>query len=235
MGSTKGDTEVRRPAADGPPPAALPEAGRSRGRPRKVSREAALESAMQVFWAEGFDGASIDRLSRAMGMPRATLYQEHGDKEGLFLNALEHFVRTRMRDPVAALSGSGPLRTDLLRFYDAVIDMALSEARAPGCLIASALSDAAGANPRLRAELDRQYNDLEEILARRFAAARAELAAPGTPPETLALLAASVARGMMLRARAGSDRATMQAACRAAVAALFTAPAEPAPGGAVAH
>ncbi len=172
---------------------------------------------MRVFWAEGFDGASIDRLSRAMGMPRATLYQEHGGKEGLFLNTLEHFTRTRMTDPMAALNGQGPLRQDLLRFYDAVIDMALSEAEAPGCLIASSLSAAAGSNLRLRAELGRQYNDLEALLAQRFDDAPDELAPQGTSPETLALLAASVARGMMLRARAGADRDTMRAACRAAV------------------
>lgn len=223
MSSIKGDPGVR-PAE--PPAGAMPEppAPRRRGRPRKVTPEAALEAAMRVFWAEGYEGASVDRLSRAMGVPRATIYQEHGDKEGLFLSTLAHFARTRMTDPMAALEGPGPLRADLLRFYDAVVGMALSEARAPGCLIASALSDAAGANLRLRAELDRQYSGLEAVLARRFAAARDELAAPDTPPETLALLAASVARGMMLRARAGSDRATMQAACRAAVDALFAPP-----------
>ena len=226
MGSTKGDPGVMPSAQEAPKAVREAPAPRPRGRPRKVTREAALEAAMQVFWAEGFEGASIDRLSRAMGVPRATLYQEHGDKEGLFLGALGHFTRTRLQVPMAALAGPGPLRADLLRFYEAVIDMALSADRAPGCLMASALSDAAGANLRLRAELDRHYTGLEKVLTRRFAAARAELAAPDTPPETLALLAASVARGMMLRARAGSDRATMQAACRAAVAALFTAPAQ---------
>lgn len=216
---------MKDPAPADPPPGGIAEEPlpRGRGRPRKATPEAALEAAMRVFWAEGFDGTSIDRLSRAMGVSRATLYQEHGGKEGLFLHALEHFARTRMTEPMAALSRAGPLRDDLLRFYDAVIDMALSQARAPGCLIASSLSAAAGANLRLRAELERQYDWLEEVLTQRFAAARAELAAPDTPPETLALVAASVARGMMLRARAGSDRATMQAACRVAVDALFAA------------
>ncbi len=194
-------------------------AARPRGRPRRVTQDAALEAAMRVFWADGYDGASMDRLSREMAMPRATIYQSFRNKEGLFLDAVAHFGRTRMVDPLAALQAPF-LRAALEGFYAAVIAMALSDETAPGCLIASSLSAAAGSNPRLRAQLGHEYDMLEQHLAQRIAAARDELAAPQTPPETLALMVVSVARGLMLRARAGCDRETMMAACHATIDAI---------------
>lgn len=228
MPSKNGDTLKHPRRAGGPPAATSPgeAAPRRRGRPRQVTEEEALEAAMRVFWSEGYDGASMDRLSREMGMPRATIYQSFRDKEGLFLSVIAHFGRTQMVDPLVALQSSGPMRQVLERFYDAVILMALSDKTAPGCLIASSLSAAAGSNLRLRAELSREYDEVEKYLAKRFATARDELIVPQTPPEALALMVASVARGLMLRARAGADREAMMAAARAAIDAIC-APEDP--------
>src|SRR6202035_971093 len=72
-----------------------------RGRPRAYDPEVALDSAAQIFWEHGFDDATLDDLSTAMGMGRPSIYNAFGDKEALFLRALERF-----RDTV----GSTPLR-----------------------------------------------------------------------------------------------------------------------------
>ncbi|MCA1775587.1 MAG: TetR/AcrR family transcriptional regulator [Loktanella sp.] len=48
---------------------------RPRGRPRAFSTDQALDAAVRVFWAEGYDGASMDRLCRETRMPRASLYR----------------------------------------------------------------------------------------------------------------------------------------------------------------
>lgn len=169
---------------------------------------------MKRFWADGFDAASIDVLARETGMPRATIYQLYGDKAGLFLASIEHYAETRTTRVRAALGPSGPLLADLARFFDAVIDLALSEPQAKGCLISCVLADAAGANARFRAELDRRCHALEARIAERLALsgmARQELRAQ---------VIAAIARGMMVRARAGAERAFLAQTAEEALALL---------------
>jgi AcrR family transcriptional regulator len=67
------------------------QAPRPRGRPLSFDREAALEKAMHVFWERGYDAASISDLTAAMGITPPSLYTAFGDKEHLFLEAVEFY------------------------------------------------------------------------------------------------------------------------------------------------
>ena len=60
-----------------------------RGRPRSFDLAAALRRAMEVFWARGYDGASMTDLTAAMGINSPSLYAAFGCKEALFREALE--------------------------------------------------------------------------------------------------------------------------------------------------
>jgi TetR/AcrR family transcriptional repressor of nem operon len=186
---------------------------RPRGRPRGFEHAAALEAAMKVFWAEGYDAASVDRLARETGMPRATLYQTYRDKEGLFLAAVAHYADTRAARIGQAIGPKGALRDDLASFFAAVVDLATSEPEARGCLISCVLADAAGTNPRFRAELERRFFALEARIIDRLEAAGTE----NGDIAARAVMIASIARGLMLRARAGADRGLLENAAAEAV------------------
>ena len=49
--------------------------------------EAIIQGAMQEFLAHGYAATSMDRVAKAAGVSKATVYSHFGDKEGLF-NAL---------------------------------------------------------------------------------------------------------------------------------------------------
>src|SRR5487761_2228685 len=61
------------------------------GRPRSFDREQALDAAMQVFWRQGYEGASLTALTTAMGINRPSLYAAFGDKAGLFREAVARY------------------------------------------------------------------------------------------------------------------------------------------------
>jgi AcrR family transcriptional regulator len=65
-----------------------------RGRPRSYDPDTALDRAAELFWNNGFDETTLDDLSAAMGMRRPSIYLAFGDKEALFLRALERFRAT---------------------------------------------------------------------------------------------------------------------------------------------
>src|SRR5580693_7873593 len=64
------------------------------GRPRGFDRDAALEAAMLLFWRKGFAATSMSDLCDAMGISSPSLYAAFGSKEALYLEAMEHYVRT---------------------------------------------------------------------------------------------------------------------------------------------
>src|ERR1700742_4795444 len=64
------------------------------GRPREFDREAALQAAMLLFWRKGFAATSMNDLCEAMGIRSPSLYAAFGSKEALYLESVEHYVRT---------------------------------------------------------------------------------------------------------------------------------------------
>lgn len=170
---------------------------------------------MRVFWADGYDAASIDRLCRATGMPRASLYQDFGGKEGLFLAAIAHYVDTRIGPVADALGPSGSLDADLSTFFASVVALATDDSQTPGCLISCVLAEVAGANDTFRLELDRRFTALEDRIAQRLD--HEVTAGAVTDTRALAGMLAAVARGIMLRARSGAQAQDLGKISRVAV------------------
>src|SRR3954452_12779539 len=86
---------------------------RTRGRPRAYDPDEALAKAMGAFWDHGYAATSLDDISAATGMNRPSLYAAFGDKQAIYLKAIEHY---RAGPAVKkALSAGGSLRDALSR------------------------------------------------------------------------------------------------------------------------
>src|SRR5260370_41403289 len=97
------------------------EKSRQRGRPRSYDPETALDSAAQLFWAKGFADTSLDDLSAAMGMGRPSIYNAFGDKEALFLRALERYRDTIGSSPLRAMDGEDSISDALNAFFRQIV------------------------------------------------------------------------------------------------------------------
>src|SRR5581483_7587401 len=89
-------------------------------RPREFDIDEALERAMAVFWAKGYEGASLQDLLKAMRIARGSLYKAFHDKRHIYLAALDHYDRTVVEENVERLrdgqGGDGARR--IRRFLD---------------------------------------------------------------------------------------------------------------------
>lgn len=65
-------------------------------RVKEYDRERVLQKAVTVFWAKGFEAASMADLVKATGLNTFSMYREFGSKEGFFEAALGSYRQTVM-------------------------------------------------------------------------------------------------------------------------------------------
>ncbi len=108
---------------------------RGKGRPRSFDRDKALQKALEVFWTRGYGPATVAELCAAIGINPPSLYAAFGNKDALFLEALQHYETTYWAAPWQALADEADLRRGMERFlYEAAA--ILSSRDVPcGCLV----------------------------------------------------------------------------------------------------
>ena len=74
-----------------------------------------LEGAQQIFFRDGFDGASVDDIAKAAGVSKATLYSYFPDKRLLFMEVARRECQHQADSAQAMIDVSLPLR-DILTF-----------------------------------------------------------------------------------------------------------------------
>ena len=179
-------------------------------RPKAFDTDEALDHAVELFWAKGFEGTSIQDLEGRMGIQRGSLYHAFGDKQRLFLAALDRYdqvVLRRLADELAqGVSGLAAIR----QFFQARVDAAQDTAHPQGCLITNSAVERAPADP----ETQRKVRAcLAEIEAAFFAALTRALQAREIPDTTdcraLARFLTNSAQGLAVLARAGVGRSVL--------------------------
>jgi TetR/AcrR family transcriptional regulator, regulator of autoinduction and epiphytic fitness len=63
----------------------------------EAKTQAILQGAMQEFLAHGYAATSMDRIAKAAGVSKATVYSHFGDKEGLFNALIQNLVRDKFQ------------------------------------------------------------------------------------------------------------------------------------------
>src|SRR3984893_7027477 len=104
------------------------------GRPRAFDPDVALDRAMHVFWAKGYEVSSLSNLTRAMRINRPSLYAAFGNKEQLFRKVLDRY----MDGPVAYFGKalSAPKARDVVEEIFLGAANMPSDPRTPaGCLV----------------------------------------------------------------------------------------------------
>jgi AcrR family transcriptional regulator len=174
------------------------------GRVRQFDADEALDRALEVFWARGYEGATLPELTKAMGINRPSLYAAFGNKEQLFRKALDRyqtgpqsFLTEALKRPTA--------RAAVEAVFDGFVKMQRDRVESRGCMIVSgALACGEEAEP-VRRELARLRQAAVSALRDRFERAMREGDLPGTTDcATLARYVATVLNGLAVQAASGA-------------------------------
>ena len=112
----------------------------TRGPSKQFDAEVALEQAMRVFWSHGYEAASLSELLKAMGIGKKSLYDTYGNKESLFLKALEHYAHTTIRDMRTRLSAEGSPLGNLKQLLQSWQEMH-GQPGSCGCMLGTNIAD----------------------------------------------------------------------------------------------
>ena len=109
-------------------------------RPREFDIDIALERAMHVFWAKGFEAASLDDLCEATALSRSSLYGAFGGKRDLLLRSLERYAE-RGTARIAAILAVPPIRDALATLLREFIDQIVAGPGRTGCFIGNCAAE----------------------------------------------------------------------------------------------
>ena len=140
------DAPSRRDARGRPRQAAR----KPRGRPLSFDRDAALETAMHVFWERGYEAASISDLTSAMGITPPSLYTAFGDKEQLFLEAIERYALGYGSAGARALDEEPTARGAIERWLLEAADELTQPCHPKGCMVVMAATNCSAAAERVQ-------------------------------------------------------------------------------------
>ena len=186
------------------------QAKRPRGRPRAFDREAALASAMEVFRAKGFEATSIHDLTAAMGINPPSLYSAFGDKENLFLEAIERYSKDSGES--CPYCNEPTARGALEKYLTFAAHEFTEDSECRGCLLTMAATTSVNTSARLQKLIAQKRASARERIRERIKKGLEEGDVPaGTDASALADFYVTILNGMSLQAREGSSRKTLLA------------------------
>lgn len=137
------------------------------GRHRTFDLDKATAIAADLFWRQGYEGTSINDLTKAIGVAAPSFYFAFGSKEGLLRRIVESYLAQQgaIVEVAFAAPDTRTLVDSLLRGFAAFF---ADPNHAPGCLVLNNALPIDDAHP-FRAEWAEGRNALRESLEQRFA------------------------------------------------------------------
>jgi AcrR family transcriptional regulator len=135
------------------------------GRPLSFDRELALEQAMLVFWQYGYDTTSLNDLTTAMGITPPSLYGAFGDKETLFLEAVQRYAE-KYEEKTSRILEAPTAREAVKQLLESVAIEHTCPQHPPGCMMETVVTNCSAASTHLQGIL----TEMKERKKKRFTA-----------------------------------------------------------------
>ncbi|MBO9198603.1 TetR/AcrR family transcriptional regulator [Rhizobium sp. 16-449-1b] len=184
------------------------------GRPREFDRQKALDAAVMLFWAQGYEPTSLNQLKESMGnISPASFYAAFGSKEALFREVVARYLDVYGQTTSSLRDRSLPPREAVETALTRSACMQTEPVHPPGCLIVMGASNCTPQNRHideiLRSQRAADRKAIEECVSR--AVASGELS-QATNVKALSTPFSSFLMGIPTEVRDGATKETLLAA-----------------------
>lgn len=149
-----------------PPESAAPRKGR--GRPREFNREEALDAALRLFWAKGYEPTSVAEICAAMDVNPPSLYATFGNKTALFLEAMRHYERLYWEKPAARFMREKNIYKAVDDYFQDAAKILLTPSAPCGCMTVLSAINISDDEKEIIAELKKLRSATREMFTERM-------------------------------------------------------------------
>ncbi|MFZ3495044.1 TetR/AcrR family transcriptional regulator [Streptomyces sp. 5.8] len=191
-------------------------------RTKEFDPDAALQSALELFWRRGYEATSMADLVEQLGIGRASLYATFGNKRELYLKALDRYNGQRDPGLLRELSQPGPalpaVRTVVRRF---AAESSTDGLRLNGCFVTNTATEFGMHDPAAASRVEASWNHIETLLHSALTRAQAQGELPADrDPRMLARMLLVLMQGMRVVGKASQDPNRARDAAEQALALL---------------
>ena len=187
---------------------------------KEYVRSEVLEAATRVFWARGYEGTSVENLVDVTQLHRRSMYREFGDKDGLFLACIDHYVNTTTNHLMAILQASPRGLNNIGAFFRDRVDYA-SSGSCHGCLLVNTVIAIGVLGPDASAKARAYLNLMEEEFYACLMAAQSMRHIPGDKDcRVLAKYLTCFLDGLMVMGKENQGRDALERVVQVALAVI---------------
>lgn len=191
-------------------------------RTKEFDPDAALDAALGLFWARGYEATTLSDLVEHLGIGRASLYATFGNKHDLYLKAMDRYLETRDPEMVEELSAPGPALPavrGLVRRFAA--QASADEERLNGCFVTNAAAELGPRDTAVARRVELSWELIETLLYAALTRARAGGELPADrDPRALSRMLLVLMQGIRVVGKVSSDPARVRDATEQALSLL---------------
>ena len=169
--------------------------------PRPNVREKIIDAGLKVLIEKGFNGAGVQDITDAAGVPKGSFYNHFESKEALGAEVVDRYGRNNPRRTALSDTSLPPLRR-LRAHFERLNESFASEGFGRGCLLGNFSAELAGQSQMIRERLAHLYVWWSTDVAMVIAEAQADGSiSTKAPAADLAAFLLDAYEGALLRAR----------------------------------
>ena len=140
--------------------------------PRPSVREKLVETALECFQDQGFNGCGVQDITDAAGVPKGSFYNHFKSKEALAVEVLARYAETNRLDMLedAGMPPLARLRANFQFLADRIEGWAFTR----GCLLGNFGCETSDSNPAIREAMSLKLAHWAELLGRVLREAQAQ-------------------------------------------------------------
>ncbi|WP_405853509.1 TetR/AcrR family transcriptional regulator [Streptomyces sp. NBC_00090] len=176
-------------------------------RTKEFNPDAALQAALDLFWARGYEATTMSDLVEHLGVGRASIYATFGNKHDLYMKAMDRYLETRDPEIVGELSAPGPALPAVRALVRRFAAQAATEGeRLNGCFVTNSAAELAPHDPVVARRVELSWEQIETLLYGALTRARAGGELPADrDPRALARMLLVLLQGIRVVGKASTE------------------------------